>query len=298
MSNVFDPRVINRIKGYEVRSHRLIEGFREGMHKSRLRGMSTSFAQHRQYVPGDDTRRLDWKVFAKTERFFIKQYEAETNLCCHIVLDTSKSMFFKSDEALMTKFEYAATLVASLMYLLMDQKDSFGLVLFDRKIRAQFPTRSSASHFRNIADVLEKATPGEASELTDALGILGPQLKRKGLVLVVSDFLTNVDKLSKSLGQLSSLGQDVHLIQIEDPLERDFELSGQTNLLGSENEGQMLCEPSDLQETYLRERAEHFQQIQTAARRFGFAAEIMNTDAPLDAALAALLAARLASTVR
>lgn len=298
MGNIFDPRVISRVKGYDLRSKRLVEGFREGMHKSRLRGMSTSFAQHRQYVPGDDTRRLDWKVYAKTEKFFIKQFEAETNLCCQVVLDASKSMFFKSDEASMSKFEYAATLSATLMYLLMGQKDSFGLALFDRTLRAQFPARSSASHFRNIVDALEKTTPGPVSKLADALGALGPQLKRKGLVFVVSDFLMDLDRLPNALSQLSFLGQDVHLIQIEDPVERDFLFSGQTVLLGSEDEGQLLCDPSDLREIYLREREEHYQELQTTCRRFGFTVEVLNTDMALDSALAALLAARLAAAGR
>src|SRR5688572_13241309 len=160
MAGLLDPQVLGRVKGYELRSLRLAESFMVGMHRSALLGISTEFAQHRPYVPGDDTKHLDWKVFARTDRTFVKQYEAETGLQVLFVLDASRSMFFKGGSAALSKFEYAGTTAAALAHLLTAQHDSFGLVLFDREVRTFLPARGSSSHFRTFIDLLENATPG------------------------------------------------------------------------------------------------------------------------------------------
>ncbi|HLX63647.1 MAG TPA: DUF58 domain-containing protein [Planctomycetota bacterium] len=293
MANIFDPHVIGRVKGLELRSMRLVESFLVGMHKSRLRGISTDFAQHRQYVTGDDTRHLDWKVFAKTDRFYVKEYEVETNMPVFFLLDASPSMFFKSDDAAMSKFEYAATIVATLAHLLMQQKDAFGLAIFDEKMRSLLPARSSGAHYRHVLNALESAAPGGTTNLGNALLTLGPQLKQAGLVLIVSDCVDDTDRLGLGFGQMSFAGQDVVLFHIEDPAERDFPFSGQTILLGLEGEGKLLCDPRDLRITYLAERARHINAIRSAALRFGYSMEEMPTDARLDAMLAGMLSLRL-----
>src|SRR5580658_3099064 len=154
MSDYFDPHIIGRVKGLAIRSQHLVESLMVGMHKSRLRGISTEFAQHRQYTVGDDTRRLDWKVFARTDRLYLKEYEAETSMPVRFLLDTSRSMFFKSERAAMSKFDYAATVAATLCYLLMQQKDTFGLALFSEKVVSVLPARGSRSHFHNVVDLL------------------------------------------------------------------------------------------------------------------------------------------------
>ena len=294
MTDYFDPQVLSRIKGYEMRSLRLVESYMSGMHKSKLLGISTEFAQHRQYVQGDETKHLDWKVFAKTERYYVKQYEAETNTPVVFLLDTSRSMFFQSPPAAMTKFEYAATTVCTLARLLSLQKDVFGLVLFDQAIRTFMPPKGSQAHFRNMMHTLENVSPGEETDLAEVLMAIAPQLKRRCLVIVVSDFVSNLDRLGLGLGQISFGNHDVVLFHVEDPQERDFQFRGQTIFLGPENEGQLLCEPRDLRNTYLEARHRHLDRVREDAVRFGFDLEEMPTDARLDEMLSKFLALRQA----
>jgi len=294
MPDYFDPHVIGRVKNLELRSLRLVESFMTGQHKSRLLGISTEFAQHRQYVPGDDVKHLDWKVFAKTDRFYVKQYEAETSMQTTFLLDTSNSMFFKSEQAAMSKFDYAATALAALSYLMLQQKDTFGLMLFDREVHSVVRPRGSGSHFRNIVRTLEEAKPGPQTSLHDAMYTMTSRLKTRGLVCIISDFVDDIDNLGLALGQLSFSGQDAVLFHIEDPVERDFPFSGQTIFLGMENEGKLLCEPRDLRNAYLAERQEHLEGIREACLRFGYDLEAMETDRRLDAALAGFLTLRLA----
>jgi uncharacterized protein (DUF58 family) len=294
MADIFDPQVIGRIKGLSLRSLRLVESFMVGMHKSRLRGISTEFAQHRPYVQGDDTRHLDWKVYAKTDRFYVKEYEAETSMGVTFMLDTSKSMFFKSDEAAMSKFEYAATIVATLSYLFMQQKDTFSLVLFDDAIRSILPFKSSGTHFRNVVEALEEATPGGKTSISNALMRSAPHLKQRGMVVIVSDMIDETGEMGLGLGQVSFLGQDVIIFHVEDPAERDFPYNGQTIFLGPEQEGKLLCEPRDLRNAYLNERKRHLTDIRELCLRFGYELEDMPTDARLDAVLSGFFALRAA----
>lgn len=292
MADIFDPQVIGSVKNLTLRSMRLVENFMAGMHKSRLRGISTEFAQHRQYVPGDDIKHLDWKVYAKTDKFFVKEYEAETSMTVRMLIDSSKSMFYKSDDAAMSKFEYAATIGATLCYLLMLQKDTFGMALYDENVRTYMPPKGSGSHFRNIVDTLEKITPGGKTDLSKALLTLGPQIKQRGVVIIVSDFVDETDRLGLGLGQMSFAGQDVLLFHIEDPLERDFPFAGQTIFLGMEGEGKLLCDPRDLRHAYMRERTRHLAEIRETAQKFGYNMEDVFTDKRLDGVLSGILMMR------
>ncbi len=294
MPEIFDPKIISRVKNLEVRSFRLVESLMVGIHKSRLRGISTEFAQHRQYVTGDDTKHLDWKVFAKTDRYFVKQYEAETNMPMYFFLDTSASMFFKSEEAAMSKFEYASTLIATMAYLMMQQKDTFGLTLFDDKVRTFLSAKGSGSHFRNIVDVMSKASSGTKTDIGRALLTVAPQMKSKGIVTIISDFVDEADTLSKGLGQMSFMGHDVILFHIEDPTERDFPFIGQTIFRGLEGEGRLLCDPEDLAHAYMRERDRHLASIREVCTRFRYDLNDIATDERLDAVLSGMLSSRLA----
>jgi uncharacterized protein (DUF58 family) len=293
MADIFDPHVVSRVKGLEVRSFRLAESLMMGIHKSRLRGISTEFAQHRQYVHGDDTKHLDWKVFAKTDRFFVKQYEAETNMPMYFFLDTSASMFFKSEEAALSKYEYASTVVATLAYLMMQQKDTFGVVLFDERIRSFLGAKGSGSHFRNTLDVMTKMQPGDKTDIGRAMLNASPQMKNKGVVVVISDFVDETDTLVKGLGQMSYMGHDVMLFHIEDPTERDFPFVGQTIFRGLEGEGRLLCDPEDLVGAYMRERERHLAAIREVCARFRYDLTDIATDERLDAILSGYLSNRL-----
>ena len=290
----FDPKVIGRIKDLQMRSLRLVESFMAGMHKSRLLGISTEFAQHRQYVPGDDVKHLDWKVFAKTDRFHVKQYEAETNMRVTFLVDTSRSMFFTGDGGALSKFDYAATVVAALAYLLLAEKDTFGLMLFDRTVHTVLRPRSSGGHYRHVIAALESAAPGEQTSLIECLSTMVARLSQRGLVVIVSDFLTDTEDLARALGQFSFSGQDVICFHVEDAVERDFPFAGQTVFLGPEGEGRMLCDGRDLRNAYLVERARHLEGVRAACLRFGYDLEHMATDHRLDAALAGFLTLRAA----
>lgn len=292
MPDYFDPHVLARVDGYELRSLRLVESFMTGMHKSRLLGISTEFAQHRQYVPGDDTKHLDWKVFAKTDRYFVKQYEAETNMQVVFLLDCSQSMFFRGQAAAMSKFDYAATIAATLSYLLLQQKDSFGLALFDGKLRTVTPARGAQSHFRNLVRLMQDARPTQQTDLAEACFQIAPQLKRRSLLVVLSDLLTPTDRLALGLGQISFGQHDLILFHVEDAEERDFPYRGQTIFNGSENEGKLLCEPRDLRQAYLNARRKHLAALRQSSLQLGYNVVEMPTDARMDDTLSHFLAYR------
>ncbi len=294
MPDFFDPHIISAVKGLTLRSQHLVESLMTGMHKSRLRGISTEFAQHRQYAAGDDTRRLDWKVFARTDRLYLKEYEAETNMPVRFMLDTSRSMFFKSDGAAMSKFEYAATVVATLAYLLMQQKDTFGLALFGQRVLSVLAPKGSRSHFRAIVDILSQATAQGETDLSNAVTGIAPQCKQRGLVVIVSDLVSDTEQLALALSQMSFLGQDVVLFHVEDPAERNFPFTGPTVFIGPEQEGKLLCDPRDFRNIYLAERRRHLDSIHDACLRFGFDMEPMPTDARLDRVLSGFLSLRQA----
>ncbi|MCX7590892.1 MAG: DUF58 domain-containing protein, partial [Kiritimatiellae bacterium] len=285
MPDYFDPRVISRVKGLEVRSMRLVESHMAGVHRSRLRGISTEFAQHRQYVIGDDLRHLDWKVYAKTDRLFVKEYEAETNMPVYFLLDASPSMFFKSEENLLSKYEYGATIVATVAYLLTQQKDTFALVLFGEKPRTILPAKGSGGHYRNMLDLMSRTAANGAEGKTDigaALMAAAPIMKNRGIVMLISDLVDDTEKLGRGLGQLSFMGQDVVLFHIEDAVERDFPFVGQTIFRGLEGEGKLLCNPEDLREAYLRERAKHLDSIREVCMRFSYEVVDIANDTRLD----------------
>ncbi len=301
MADIFDPEIISGIKGLEVRSQRLAESHMMGMHKSRLRGISTEFAQHRQYVVGDDTRHVDWKVYAKTDEVFVKEYEAETNLAVYFLIDMSPSMFYKSEETPMSKFEYAATVVATICYMMQQQKDLFSVCLFDSEIRKFMKPKGSNLHYRNMVSILEDELHKDRSSSKDGKTDIGntikklaPQIKSKGIVIMISDFVDDVDKLGLGLGQVSFLGQDGILFYIEDPVERDFPFLGQTIFRGLEGEGKLLCDPRDLRNLYLEKKAEHIDKIQNSCMKFGYDFRRIHTDERLDVALSEFMSNRMA----
>ena len=224
-SSYFDPGVISQLKGLTVRARRVVEGVMLGMHKSPLRGFSTEFAQHRNYVPGDDTRHLDWKVLAKSDRLFIKQYQQETNLACHFVLDCSESMSYAGGAAL-SKYDYAATLLASFAHLVISQQDSVGLSLFAENVRTTLPTKSTFGHLTNMLATLEKVTVTGLTSIGGSLGPIAAQLKRRSLVVILSDFLDDTAPFAYGMNRLRYDGHDVIVLHLADPWEQEFPFEG------------------------------------------------------------------------
>jgi uncharacterized protein (DUF58 family) len=291
MPDYFDPTVISRIKGYDIRARRVVEGFLIGMHKSPTLGMSMEFRQHREYVQGDDPRHLDWKVFAKTDKYFIKEYESETNLACQIVLDCSESMSYQGDGA-MSKFEYGCTAAASLAYLLLLQRDAVGFTFFDEKVRTYIPSAATFSQFSHAIHTMENITPGAKTMTGDVLSAVGANFKRRSMVIIISDFIDDVEPISLGMNRFHFDGHEVLCLHIADPLEVTFPFSGPSIIEGMEQTGNLRCDPSDYREVYLEARDRHLGELRYMCRRLQYDMSELTTDTPLDEALAEVLLQR------
>ena len=191
----FQPEILNRIASLEIRARRVVEGFLSGMHRSPYKGFSVEFASHRQYVPGDDLRHIDWRVYAKADRFYIKEYEVETNMRAHLVLDGSGSMAYPEhpDDDRMTKWDYAATVAASLAYLLLSQQDGAGLTLFDTDLCGQLPASTKSASLSDFVRMIESHTPAGLTDAKGPLQRLAEHIPRQGMVIILSDLLMDVD---------------------------------------------------------------------------------------------------------
>lgn len=291
----FDPAVISKLKGLTVRARRVVEGVMLGMHKSPFRGISSEFAQHRNYVPGDDLRHLDWKVFARSDRFYIKQFQQETSLTCHFVLDCSESMSYAGGVPL-SKFDYAATLAASFAHLVISQQDSVGLTLFADKVRTTLPAKSTFGHLSNLIATMENVTVAGSTQVGGSLGPVAGQLKRRSLVVILSDFLDDTQPFAYGMNRLRFDGHDVIVLHLVDPWEKEFPFVGPSILEGHEKSGRLVCDPRDLREIYLEERHDHVEEIKSLCRGMHYDYQEIITREPLDEALATLFHAREALT--
>ncbi len=297
MSKYFDPEIISSLKGFDLKARKVMEGFLIGNHKSPFRGMSTEFRQHREYVQGDDLRHLDWKVFAKTDKYFIKEFESETNLACQVVIDVSESMTYKGEGA-MSKFEYAATVGASLAYMLLQQRDSVGFTFFDDKVRTHIPPQSTHSQYHHAIDIMDKITPGSKTMTGGALMSVGANLKRRSMLILLSDFLDDITPVTLGLNRLSFDGHEVLALHLSDPLEISFPFSGASVIEGMEGMGNLKCDPSDYREIYLEAREAHLHELRQACRRIQFDLSEVVTSTPFNETLSEILLERQMTSVR
>ena len=291
ISRYLDPKVLSKIERLDLKARYIVEGFIAGMHKSPYHGFSVEFAQHREYVPGDDLRHLDWKVYSRQDKYYIKQYEEETNFICHILLDASESMDYGSGE--LTKLEYAKYITASLAYLITGQSDAVGVGTFDREIRSYIPPGMSEGHVHLIAEQLEDLHPEKKTGVGRILHQFAERIGRRGIVVIVSDLFDNVDDILDGLQHLRFLGHEVILLHILDPFEATFPFDGLVKFEGLEEFPDLLCQPRMLKESYLQE-LEKF----TRALELGCATQhseyvLMNTETTLDVALTSYLVSRL-----
>ena len=219
-----DPVAVMRIKDLQLRAKAVVEGFYNGLHRSPFHGFSAEFSEYRPYTIGDDLRRLDWKLFARSDRYYIKQFEDETNRRCYLVLDQSRSMGFGSLEY--TKIEYAKTLSATLAYFLTLQRDSVGLMTFDEGIGEFISARQRSGHFRQLLVALSRPVQGTGTDLGQPLQQIAALVRRRGLIILVSDMLASVDTLRTNLAYLRSRGHEVLILRILDPAEIELQMSG------------------------------------------------------------------------
>lgn len=287
-----DPQTLAKLQGLELRARTIVEGYVAGAHRSPFHGFSVEFAEHREYVPGDDLRYVDWKAYGKTDRIYLKQYEEETNLICYLLLDVSESMSYKSDDAAMSKLDYARTIAASLAYLVLNQQDGVGLTTFDADVRtlirpSAHPTHLSAMlHAMNVEPTKAKTTLGPIFH------DLAERLKKRGIVIVLSDLFDDVASLIAGLKHLRHRRHEVILFHIIDPAEEDFPFRTLTMFKGLENLPELLVDPQALRKAYVEEFQHFVREVKNGchARQIDYVP--LRTDRPLDLALSTYLAAR------
>jgi uncharacterized protein (DUF58 family) len=287
------PEAIRRIGRLEIRARHVVEGFMSGMHRSPYFGRSTEFLQHRQYTPGDDLRHVDWKVWAKQDRLYVKQFEEDASMRCTLLVDVSKSMQYGRGP--LNKYEYAATAAVSLAYLLLRQHDAVGCIAFDESIRARTPVRSTQVHLASIVQTLDANPPRSKTDPGSVLRMIAEENFRRGLVVVVSDLLGDVKSTLRGLRLLRQRGHDVLVLHVMDDDELDFPFDGPTRFEGLELPDHLNCNPRALREGYLEAVERFVSSLRHGCARDAVDYELIRTSQPMDAALAAFLSRRLAA---
>ncbi len=285
----FDPQVLARLQNLRIRARTVAEGFIGGLHKSPFRGQSLEFAEHREYAFGDELKHIDWKIYGRTDRFVVRQFEEETNLRIILLLDASGSMGFKGDKSALSKYDYGATISASLAYLALHQGDSAGLCLLQSSGQKFLPPRSSFSHLNILADELGKVRPQGPTSLNHCLESLSPSLSRRSLIILVSDLFDDQEKTYKALKLLRFKKHEVIMLHLLDRAERDFTFTGHLKFESMES-------PDSLQmdaEIYAREYRELMDKLiesyRTNLRNLGIAYHFHTTDEPLDRLIRSVL---------
>jgi len=289
-----DPKVLARVSGLELRARLIVEGFFSGRHRSPYRGLSIEFADHRAYTQGDEIRHIDWKVFGKTDKYYIKEFEQETNLNLMLVVDSSESMRYRSSDDLMTKFDYAASQAAALAYLTLQQQDAVGLAMFDDHIGKMIRPSNNAHHWRAIIEELSTAPSRPKTSLGGVLHELADRLTHRSLIVLVSDLFDDPDDLLTGLKHLRYRHHEVIVWNLWDPAELTFPFKGPTMFEGLESTGRLLVEPRSLRDRY-REEVDNFQNLlRQGCGKMQMEYVIFNTRSPLDVALSGYLATRSA----
>jgi len=289
---LLDPARLVEVQGLEMKARLIVEGYLAGVHKSPYRGFSVEFAEHREYVPGDDLRYVDWKVFGKTDRYYLKQFDEETNFACHLLVDTSESMDYKSDQAKVSKLEYARWTAAALAYVITQQRDAVGLSTFDTKLHPTLRPQSTTQQLRELCRELEQTPAGGESDIGAILQEFGERQVRRGVVVLISDFFDDFATLERGLRHLSFRKHDVILVQVIDPAEASFPFQEPTLFQGLEAWGPKATDPRGLRRAYLDEFQRHLGRLRGLARELRFDYLLLPTDRPVGTSLAALFALR------
>ena len=290
------PEAIGRIARLDLRARQIVEGFLSGIHRSPYFGQSVEFVQHREYVAGDDLRHVDWKVWAKHDRYYVKQFEEDTNLRCTLLVDVSNSMRYGG--APMNKFEYGATIAISLAYLLLGQQDSVGLLAFDERVRNKTPQRTRRTHLNSLIQALTVSEPAHKTDLESILREAADAYPRRGLMVLVSDLLADRAGLFKGIKLLRQRGHDVLVFHVLDDDELDFDFSGPTRFEGLESSDFLNCNPRALREGYLQALNGYLEEIRRGLAQNDVEYALLRTSQPLDQALAAFVANRQAANVK
>jgi uncharacterized protein (DUF58 family) len=285
------PEAIKRISRLELRARHIVEGFLSGMHRSPYFGQSVEFLQHREYVTGDDLRHVDWKVWARQDRLYIKQFEEDTNLRCTMLVDVSSSMAYGNGP--LNKHEYACTIAGSLSYLLLKQQDAVGCLAFDERIRTRVPIRSKRNHILSIIESLKIEKPRDKTDLYGILRSAAETLPRRGMMILISDLLSDPASTLKGLKLLRQRGHDVLVFHVMDDDELDFPFSGPTRFEGLESIDHLNCNPRALREGYLEAVNAFLEEIRRGCASNTVDYALIRTSQSMDAVLATYLSNRL-----
>jgi uncharacterized protein (DUF58 family) len=298
LSRYLDPRVLSRVERLELGARAIVEGFMAGAHRSPYYGFSVEFAEHREYTFGDDPRHLDWKVLAKSERYFLKQYEVETNFAAHILHDSSESMVYASPHAPCHKLEYANFLTACLAYLIAGQTDSVGLGIFNEGLVTFVEPRQSYAQVQRICAELERARPARKTDTGAILHEFAARIRKRGLVILVSDLLDSAARIVDGLDHLRFARHEAIVFHILDPFELEFPFDGLIRFEGLEARGEVLCQPRMVRQSYLRELHRHVLALRGACQRNNADYVLIHTGQPLEVALQSFLQSRALRQVR
>jgi uncharacterized protein (DUF58 family) len=290
-SNFIDPVTLMSIRNLELRARVVVEGFWSGIHRSPYHGFSVEFTEYRQYSPGDDLRYLDWQLYARSDRYYIKKYEDETNLRCHFLVDNSKSMSYGSLPH--TKAQYASTLAATLAYFLYLQGDAVGLLTFDEAIRDYLPARNRTGHLRHLMLALEKPAAGTATDLAAPMKRIVQLVSKRGVIVLLSDLLAPIETLERNLTTLTVSGHEVILFHLLDPAEINFNFDQAGQFYDIESGRDLYIEPALVRKEYQRNMDKHMTLARLTCQKLGVAYHHFATDRPLELALFDFLRSRM-----
>ena len=286
-----DPAILARLGTMELKARTVVEGFVAGLHRSPYKGFSVEFAEYRQYLPGDDLSAVDWKVYARSDRHYIKRFEEETNLECQILLDVSASMAYRGTAA-MTKMEYGSVLAGALAFLMNRQRDATGLIAFDDRIRFRMPASARRGHLHAILLALDRIAPGAKSDVARPLHQLAEALGKRSLAVLISDLLDDPETVVRGLKHLRFRGTDVIVFQLLDPHEIDFPFRGAARFTDVESNDQVTADPARVRDSYLEAMAALRARYEKELRGAGIDFLTLDTSKPLDFALLAYLDTR------
>jgi uncharacterized protein (DUF58 family) len=290
-SQLLDPAAIQRAEHLGLQARTIVEGYMAGAHKSPFRGFAIEFAQHREYVPGDDTRHLDWKVLGRSDRYYIKQYEQETNYVAHLLLDGSESMKYGSGS--ITKLDYGRTIAACLAYLILLQRDAVSVGVFDSKLQEYQPRTDNLARIHQICATLAKFNPTQQTSISAVLTDVAMQVKRRGIVILISDLFDDEAKILESIQHLRFGGHEVIVFHVLDPAELEFPFNGTVEFEGLEQAGKITTRPAELRKSYLEELNGFLDRIRLGCERNGCSYIRVATNQAWHEVLSAYLATRL-----
>jgi uncharacterized protein (DUF58 family) len=285
-----DPGILGSIGSLDVVARQVVEGVRIGMHRSPARGISSEFTAYRQYVPGDEASAIDWKSYARSDRYYVKLYEAETNFVSNLLIDASGSMTYGSGK--ITKLEYAKFMAASLAYLITDQGDSVGAAVFDGEMRAYIPPKSSKSILNDISRELERTAPQPRTRVGAVLSGFAHRMARRGVVMLFSDMLDSTKEFVSGINHLRFRGHNVIVFHILDPFELEFPFKGTSKFVGLEDDGELVTQPDRLRENYLKELDKLISGIRSSCAKAQVDYVLVNTAEPIEHVLSSYLLQR------